>query len=218
MKRVNDWQTPVKTLPFLAVVNKKIFQSKANRMLGNRSGDGPQVNKFEQVGGGYHVTYHMRTPFYEQTEWQTDRHTTKNITFPETTYADGTCASGKENSSSRSQIFIIQTKTWNHNCYVLIFVLRVSFHILIRGPFSQRSTAFLATGPGFGPPVKKFKQVGGIWCQLSYMETRLYAQNRTTDRQTDRTENITFPQTTYAGWNLCRRSKKIPRDSLKFET
>ena len=126
MKRVNDWQTPVKTLPFLAVVNKKVFQSKANRMLGNRSGDGPQVNKFEQVGGGYHVTYHMRTPFYEQTEWQTDRRTTKNITFPETTYADGTCASGKENSSSRSQIFTNSNKNlkspWITMCWSLFFV------------------------------------------------------------------------------------------------
>ena len=100
MKRMNDWQTPVKTLPFLAVEGQPHAWQQVRRW-----------SPSEQVWTGRwwiprdlsHEDSFLWTN--RMIDRQTDSHTTKNITFPGTTYADGTCASGKENSSSRSQIW-----------------------------------------------------------------------------------------------------------------
>ena len=78
--------------------------------------------------------------------------------------------------------FIIQIKARNHHYYVLIFVLRVHFHISMRRPFCRTPTAHLATEPGVGRggggvvQVNKFEQVmaGGIPCDLSHGNSPLW--------------------------------------------
>ena len=92
--------------------NKKAVQSKPNSPLDNRSGSGVgvfvlQANRFEQVGGtgarardgggeglypnstSLNRSYCMGTSFSVNRQNDRQIHTTKNITFPKTTYAGG---------------------------------------------------------------------------------------------------------------------------------
>ena len=86
-------------------VNKNAFQSKANRLLSNKSGSergrarmvGFPSEQFSTVGGGpggrrgINVAYHMwSSPLYP-VDRQTDKHTnaTEDITFPQIILADG---------------------------------------------------------------------------------------------------------------------------------